>query len=226
MKCDLMIDKLVPGFAEKDRILSLIATSGYVICHDVRGINPSLSLTTYSSDWQMEYQRETYGLSDPTVRWGMFNNACIRWSEIGDDYYVDDTYRLVMSRAAENGLKYGMTYTALSEGENPKKCFCAASRADTEFSDEELSTLTGMFSNIIDTLVRKSTLTSEETDVLELLGLGLSQNEVAMKLGITQQAVRYKLDSARSKLGIDSTTETILVAHRVGMTKNGQNEWR
>lgn len=221
-----MIDTLVPGFQEKEVILATIATSGYVICHDIVGINPTFSKCTYPEEWQLKYRTETYGIADPTVHWGVANNSVTRWSAIGDEFYQGEKSYTVMSLAAAYGLNFGITYTSLSDGPNPKKSFCAAARSSSEFSDREIEMLSNTFREIIDALIRASSITEQENAVLQFLVSGLSHKQIADQLEISVDQVRYRLESVRQKLQVENTTQALLFAKQAGLVSFAQNDWR
>lgn len=60
-------------------------------------------------------------------------------------------------------------------------------------------------------------LTPREEQVLELLGNGLANKEIARRLGIGQQTVKTYVSSLLGKLGVRSRTEAALRASRTGL---------
>lgn len=214
-----MIDKIVPGFSDADRILSTLAPSGYVIAFNVIGINPAMSRTTYSEEWHRLYQSQSFGVLDPTVHWGIANTGIVRWSEIADEYYVSDRSKEFMETAADYGLKYGVTYTSMSSpvtaDEPAKKSFCAAARTSAEFDHDEIMILEKTFTDVLDSLLRIDSVTEDEIKVLDLLSAGFSHKEIAQRLLIPKTTVRSRLNSSRNKLGAQNNTETVMVAQQM-----------
>jgi NarL family two-component system response regulator LiaR len=60
-------------------------------------------------------------------------------------------------------------------------------------------------------------LTERETDVLRLLSLGLSNKEIATRLGISEQTVKTHVHNLLSKLGLSSRTQAALYGSRAGL---------
>ena len=61
------------------------------------------------------------------------------------------------------------------------------------------------------------TLTSRETEVLELLAEGLSNKGIAARLGISDQTVKFHVASIGGKLGAANRTDTVRLAVRRGL---------
>jgi DNA-binding NarL/FixJ family response regulator len=60
-------------------------------------------------------------------------------------------------------------------------------------------------------------LTPREKEVLELLALGLSNREIAGKLGISFHTVKFHVNSILGKLGASSRAEVVAIAARAGL---------
>jgi len=61
------------------------------------------------------------------------------------------------------------------------------------------------------------TLTSRETEVLELLAEGLSNKGIAARLGISDQTVKFHVASIGGKLGAANRTDAVRRAVRRGL---------
>lgn len=61
------------------------------------------------------------------------------------------------------------------------------------------------------------TLTERETEVLRLIGQGLSNKEIARELSIGEKTVKTHVSSILSKLGVFSRTQAALHAVRIGL---------
>jgi DNA-binding NarL/FixJ family response regulator len=62
-----------------------------------------------------------------------------------------------------------------------------------------------------------STLTSREMDVLYLLAKGHSNREIAQTLHLVEETVKFHVRHILAKLGVQSRTQAVLVAVRLGM---------
>jgi two-component system, NarL family, response regulator LiaR len=67
----------------------------------------------------------------------------------------------------------------------------------------------------------QESLTSRETDVLRLVGCGLSNREIAHSLSISEATAKTHVASLLSKLGVSSRTQAALHAIRIGLVTPG-----
>jgi two-component system, NarL family, nitrate/nitrite response regulator NarL len=63
-------------------------------------------------------------------------------------------------------------------------------------------------------------LSNREKEVVELIGQGLKNKQIAEKLFISETTVRHHLTSIYSKLDVSDRLELLVYAHRHGLTKN------
>ena len=66
---------------------------------------------------------------------------------------------------------------------------------------------------------RIATLTEREREVIALVGEGLKNKQIGERLSITETTVRHHLTSIFDKLGVESRLETVIFAHRHGLSK-------
>lgn len=60
-------------------------------------------------------------------------------------------------------------------------------------------------------------LTPRETEVLQLLAEGLSNKGIAVRLGISDQTVKFHVAAVSGKLGAANRTEAVRLAIRLGL---------
>ena len=60
-------------------------------------------------------------------------------------------------------------------------------------------------------------LTQRELEVAQLLARGLTNKEIAQRLGITDHTVKFHLNGILRKLGVSSRTEAVVRAARLGV---------
>lgn len=60
-------------------------------------------------------------------------------------------------------------------------------------------------------------LTAREVEVLQQLAAGLSNKLIGNKLGISEHTVKFHVNSVMSKLGVESRTEAVVRAARLGL---------
>jgi non-specific serine/threonine protein kinase len=66
-------------------------------------------------------------------------------------------------------------------------------------------------------------LSAREQEVLELVGAGLSNKQIAQQLIVAESTVRYHLTSIFNKLGVDTRTHALAVAAQRGLIRLGQD---
>lgn len=64
------------------------------------------------------------------------------------------------------------------------------------------------------------TLTERETEVLRLIGKGLSNKDIARALNIGEKTVKTHVSSVLSKLGVSSRTQAALYAVKIGLVSD------
>jgi DNA-binding NarL/FixJ family response regulator len=69
---------------------------------------------------------------------------------------------------------------------------------------------------------RSERLTERETDVLRLISLGLSNKEIARRLGIGEGTVKTHVSNVLNKLGLQSRTQAALQAVRLGLVREDE----
>ncbi|MFF4344196.1 response regulator [Kitasatospora sp. NPDC001540] len=70
---------------------------------------------------------------------------------------------------------------------------------------------------------RLEALTSRETDVLRLVGQGLTNEEVADRLVVSIATVKTHLNRVMSKLGLASRAQAVVTAYESGLVTPGRN---
>jgi DNA-binding NarL/FixJ family response regulator len=84
----------------------------------------------------------------------------------------------------------------------------------TDTSDT-LSTLSDQLAD--PSSARAERLTPREREVLELLGQGLSNRQIAQRLGISEHTAKFHVGSLSGKLGASSRTEAVSRGIRRGL---------
>jgi len=84
--------------------------------------------------------------------------------------------------------------------------------------DEEIERYLSQLKSAVDPV---DTLTAREREVLQLVGEGKKNREVAKLLGIGSRTVESHRENMMRKLGLRSTADVVLFAVRRGMVKSG-----
>lgn len=120
----------------------------------------------YDPDWIDEYSKSGLIAQDPSVLWGFLNNGCTRWADLN---LPDDAG--VMSKAAEYGLKYGITHAQTVDG---SKSICGLARSDRELTDQEIIDVSALFEQLHAVTADIKTLDQSELDALKKIGVTLT----------------------------------------------------
>ncbi len=107
--------------------------SGFAIAFHIRLTSPDFLFQTYPKDWTDIYSEKGYVMVDPTVRWGFSETGHVRWSALSD---LDD--QNILEQSVAYGLGYGVT---ISTDTDNSRSFASFSRADREYSDDEIADL-------------------------------------------------------------------------------------
>lgn len=211
-----MLERLVPGFQDVNEKIQAIAPSGYILILNVRYLTPEFYHTTYDPAWVDLYNRERYAFFDPILLWSTVNTGTRRWSEIGL-LGLKATATRVMEQAKTYGLHFGAILVRKNLAGEGERCMLSASRADREFTDDELEELDAAFCYLMSAVGTHAGLTTSERSALQGLAEGLSQDEIALRDGVTRDAVKKRIERARKTLGAANTTQAVAIAVMKGL---------
>ncbi|CAM5352846.1 autoinducer binding domain-containing protein [Frigidibacter albus] len=156
---------------------------------------------TYRQDWSDHYTDNGYALRDPMIAWGFSTTGVTRWSEMA----VPDTFG-ILKEAASFGLVYG---AAVSCGAISSRTIAGIARSDREFADDELTRIEGIVGSLHDMTEPPESLTLAQIQALRLIAAGDRHAAAAAKLGISESALKARLNAARQRLLARTTAEAI-----------------
>jgi LuxR family transcriptional regulator len=197
----------VGNYVEDRKWLTELANSGFTMVINYTALGFKYYDSTFDEDWQREYMENNYVSKDPIVLAALSSVSMTkRWSEIR----LPDPWKVFKSSA-----KYGLIYgVSLSRTRRFRKSMLTASRFDREFTDEEMSSISLWFDNFVDLAAEIVELTDKEIEVVRLLALDKSVNEIAVELDLTAAAVKARLKSARKRVGARSNNSLVDKATR------------
>ncbi len=181
--------------------LGALAPAGYVAGMHIRFAGPLLQFQTYDSKWLDYYTEQGFALRDPMIAWGFAREGASRWSDID----LPDPFG-IMDKAASYGLKYGVV---VALGPLSSRSIVGCARSDREFNDEEIRRIAELVETLHEVTEPPGSLTNAQKQALQLIADGHRHAAAAAKLGISESALKARLNSARSRLLARTTAEAI-----------------
>ena len=181
--------------------LSLMASAGYFVGLHIRFTAPLFTFQTYDQAWIDHYTDKGYVLRDPMVAWGFSTTGSIRWS----DPTLPDPFGL-FTEAAQYGLRYGAT---VSCGPIKSRTIASFARPDREFEDHEIAAFATIVERLHDMTEPPQELTRAQVEALRCIAGGDRFAAAAVKLGISESALKARITSARVRLMARTTAEAV-----------------
>lgn len=189
------------GIDLQTRRLAQIAPGGFFFALHIRFALPLLHYQTYPEGWIQRYTEEAYALRDPIIAWGFSTIGTTRWSAID----IPDPFD-ILGQAREFGMVYGLAFSC---GPMMSRTIASASRADREFTDEEIDQFAEVVGHLHDITEPPKSLTDAQIEALRCIAEGDRHAAAAARLGISESALKARLASARTALLARTTTEAI-----------------
>lgn len=189
--------------------LGRLAPRGYSAGLHIRFASPLVYVRTYPPSWTRLYDEQAFALRDPVVFWGLGVKGKTRWSAIR----LPDPFN-ILGQARAHGLTYGV---AVSIGPITSRSIIGCARADREYSDDEMDQI-AFIGQRLHALAEPSTeLTPAQIEALRLLAEGDRHAAAAAKLGISESALKARLQSARIRLQARTTAQALKKAREYGL---------
>ena len=177
------------------------APGGYYLALHIRFAAPLMIFQTFNPDWINHYTENAYALRDPLIAWGISRTGATRWSAID----LPDPFG-IMKDAASFGLNYGV---CVSCGPMASRTIASVTRADHEFSDDEIASIAATVLHLHNETQPPDHLTPTEAEALRVVASGERYAAGAVRLGISESALKARLTSARKKLFARTSAEAI-----------------
>ena len=181
--------------------LTELAPKGFSAGLHIRFASPLIYVRTYDEAWTAHYDKNAYALRDPIVFWGLGVTGYTRWSAIR----LPDPFN-IFGQAREHGLTYG---AVLSTGPITSRTIVGLARDDREYDDNELRKAWDIVKAMHLAAEPPTELTPAQIEALRLLAEGDRHAAAAAKLGISESALKARLQSARVRLGAKTTAQAL-----------------
>ncbi|MCU0828564.1 MAG: autoinducer binding domain-containing protein [Tabrizicola sp.] len=181
--------------------LRQLAPAGFFIGLHIRFTSPLVIYQTYDRAWVDHYTARGYVLRDPATLWGMAQTGVIRWS---DPAFADP--HGILPEAATFGLRYGLTVAC---GPASSRSIAGFARSDREFDASELDMIQTCVLRLHDRATLQTDLTTAQLEALRCLARGDRHADAALRLGISESALKARVMGARERLSARTTAEAI-----------------
>ena len=196
----------------QDTSLEDLAPAGYYIALRVGYAFPMEERNALPRNWVDHYTHQRLMMYDPVIRWVYANTGAARWSEIDDD-----DPRNVLGMAREHGLRFGVAICCYDGNAEGQRSFGTFARADREFLDTEIETLSIELERLHGTRTPPSNLTDAELEALRFVKQGLRLKQIAHDLGVSEGAIKQRLKNAKLKLGASTSAQAAAMASDFGL---------
>lgn len=192
-----------------------------------RSISPprQLVITTYPKAWQDYYDNNNAYAFDPVINKAFQTEGAFRW----DGLHHDERQLALRRESVRNGMEFGFSCADRGpDGSMAILSFCgdrpiAPDPADWEQVASAAVLLASVTNKAVTRIVEASTkaygkaLSKVELETLQLIAAGKTAKQAAEQLGVKSRTIRYYLDRAAEKLGVESRKEAVLKAVAEGI---------
>ncbi len=165
------------------------------------------SLNELPENWVEFYTTHGLVVHDPAMKWVYANIGAVRFSEIG----LPDPQQ-VRERAAVFGLSHGAAISVMTPADRGRRTYGLFFRADRDFEQTDLAELQTIVSKLHIGSDSEPSLTAAEVQALRLQSEGLRLKQIAAELGISESAVKARLNNAKRKLGAKTQSQAASIA--------------
>jgi LuxR family transcriptional regulator, quorum-sensing system regulator SdiA len=192
--------------AMKDQI-DQFAPAGFYVALRVGFSFPEEELNNLPDLWVEFYTTHGLVVQDPAMRWVYGNTGSARFSEME----MPDPQQ-VRGHAAVFGLSYGTAVSVMVAADRGRRSYGLFYRDDREFEDREIAELNKIMVQLHKGHEDEKGLTAAEIEALKMQSEGLRLKQIAGKLGISESAVKARLNNVKRKLGAKTQSQAASIA--------------
>jgi len=181
-------------------------------------------MTSYPGDWKQSYFESEAWSIDPVIRAAYVSRAPFLWSEIRKRWRLTRRQCSLMRSAEDAGLRTGLTVPMREpDGTLYLTSFAAESR---DGFTPELTRLVHLLASQLRIRVSQDTggalgdapalLSRKEVECLKWVSRGKSSWDISVIVGVSEDAVNFRLRNIFRKLGTNSRTVAVLKAFSYG----------
>ena len=167
-----------------------IAPAGFYVALRVGFSFPEEELNQLPANWVEFYTTNGLVVHDPVMKWVYGNTGVLRMEDLG----LPDPHR-IRARAVVFGLTHGVFF-----------------RQDRDFGERDLTELHDILKKLHSGKTDEPSLTAAEVEALQMQAGGLRLKQIAGELGISESAVKARLNNAKKKLGAKTLPQASSIA--------------
>ncbi len=187
--------------------IDLIAPAGFYVALRVGFSFPDEELNQLPPNWVEFYTTHGLVVHDPVMKWVYGNTGVLRMAEIG----LPDPHQ-VRARATAFGLTHGAAISVMQLSDRGRRSYGLFFRNDRDFADHDLTVLHGLVRQLHIGGSDEPNLTAAEIEALRMQASGLRLKQIAGELGISESAVKARLNNAKKKLGAKTLAQASSIA--------------
>lgn len=182
-------------------------------------------ITTYPKAWQDYYDVNNAYAFDPIINKAFQTEGAFRW----DGLHHDERQLALRRESVRNGMEFGFSCADRgADGSMAILSFCGSRPFAPEPSDwEQVAAAAVLLASVTNKALTRiveagaksygKALSKMELEALQLIAGGKTAKQAAEQLGVKPRTIRYYLDRAAEKLGVESRKEAILKAVAEGI---------
>lgn len=184
-----------------------ISPAGFYVAIRVGFSFPEEELNELPENWVEFYTTHGLVVHDPAMKWVYANTGAVRFSEIA----LPDPHQ-VRERAAVYGLNHGAAVSMTTPADRGRRSYGLFFRDDRDFAAADLVELQAIVARLHVGSEPDATLTAAEVQALKMQAAGLRLKQIAAEIGISESAVKARLNNAKRKLGAKTQSQAASIA--------------
>jgi LuxR family transcriptional regulator, quorum-sensing system regulator SdiA len=196
---------------EHRNVFRSIGEDGFHLALGISYHAPKEEIMEMPASWTTHYGRSGMMLDDPLFKWSASNVGFVRLS--------DFKYRDIAAFAEEartHGLTHMAAFSVTSEAPY-ERSFGTIARNDRDFSRKEMDDCLEALQALHQEKSNPPRLTKAEIEALRHLRNGKRMKQISFELGVTEGAIKQRLQSARRKMGATNALQATSIASSFGL---------
>ena len=187
--------------------INQISPAGFYVALRVGFSFPEEELNELPENWVEFYTTHGLVVHDPAMKWVYGNIGVVRFSDIA----LPDLHQ-VRARAAVFGLSHGAAISVMNPSDRGRRSYGLFFRDDRDFEAGDLVHLQKIVQRLHSGADDEPILTAAEVEALKLQSQGMRLKQIAAQLGISESAVKARLNNVKRKLGAKTQSQAASIA--------------